>query len=103
MTTILTTKFSGIPREGPQQWGNPLPERFVLNFNLFPQNEHVFKCDGLYRAYWQSPPQFRERVVESFRKLSSGVFAQYVDLGVWACLQNPPSLENAAQLNIGTT
>lgn len=83
--------YSELPLEGMQSPESSAAERFVLNFKLFPENEHVFKCEGLYQAYWQSPPAFRERVFEAFRKLNSGIFAQFVDQGVWDCLRNPPS------------
>ncbi|OQV07007.1 Protein kinase domain-containing protein [Cladophialophora immunda] len=81
------------PFEGDDEpeTSNPSAQRFILNFNLFPDNAHIFKCEGLYHAYWQSPPEFRARVYESFRKLNSGIFAQYVDPGVWDCLRNPPT------------
>jgi hypothetical protein len=64
---------------------------FVLNFNLFPQTAHEFKCDGLHAAYWASPPEFREKVLESFRKISSGPFGQFVASEVWACMREQQS------------
>ncbi|KAK3343403.1 kinase-like protein [Lasiosphaeria hispida] len=66
--------------------------KFVLNFNLFPQSAHEFKCQGLYALYWSSPPGFRAMVLESFRRLSSGPFGQYVAPEVWACLIEEPEI-----------
>lgn len=52
--------------------------KFVLNFNLFPQTAHEFKRDELYAAYWNSPPEFRAKVLESCQEISRGVFGQQV-------------------------
>ncbi|KAH8589138.1 kinase-like domain-containing protein [Bisporella sp. PMI_857] len=65
--------------------------KFVLNFNLFPQTAYEFKRDGLYDAYLASPPEFREKVFESFRKISSGPFGQFVAAEVWACMKEQQS------------
>ena len=65
----------------------PGKNKFVLNFNLFPQSAHEFKCDGLYNAYWASPLEFREKVYQSFKKISSGPFGQYVSREVWDCMK----------------
>jgi hypothetical protein len=62
-------------------------DKFVVNFNLFPGTAHEFKCDGLYAAYWASPPEFRAKVQESFKKISSGPFGQFVAAEVWACMK----------------
>lgn len=67
-------------------------DKFVLDFNLFPQTAYEFKRQGLYTAYWSSPPSFRAEVLESFRKISSGPFGQYVAPEVWACLREEPKM-----------
>ncbi|GAB1319630.1 hypothetical protein MFIFM68171_09840 [Madurella fahalii] len=67
-------------------------EKFVLNFNLFPQSAHEFRCQGLYDAYWSSPPAFRAEVLKSFQRISSGPFGQYVAPEVWACLTKEPKV-----------
>jgi len=63
--------------------------KFVINFNLFPDTAHEFKCDGLYASYWASPPEFREKVLESYRKFSSGMFGLPVAPEIWAYMREP--------------
>jgi hypothetical protein len=65
--------------------------KFVLNFNLFPQTALEFKSHGLYDAYWASPPEFREKIIQSFQEISSGPFGQFVAPEVWACMREPQS------------
>ncbi|KAF9459301.1 kinase-like domain-containing protein [Collybia nuda] len=73
----------------PYEHKHPTPIKFFLNFNTIPDSPHQFKCEGLYRAYWQSPPAFRERVRRSVLKISSGKFPQYVSPGVVKLLEEP--------------
>lgn len=75
----------------PYEHEYPTPTKFVLNFNLIPDSLHQFKCEGLYRAYWQSLPAFRERVHRSFLNISSGMFAQYISPDIMRCLKEPDS------------
>ena len=65
-------------------------QHFKFNFNLFPQTAKEFRQEGLYDAYWASPPQFREKVYESFKAITRGPFGQYVAKEVWDCLEIPP-------------
>ncbi|KAH0563020.1 hypothetical protein GP486_002416 [Trichoglossum hirsutum] len=73
----------------PSRWRT---EKFVLGSNALPQSVHEFQCSGLHDAYWKSPPGFREKVLESFRRLAGGqdwMVAQPTDPGIWALLEAP--------------
>ena len=70
----------------PYEQEHPTPTPFVLNFNLIPDTLHQFKCEGLHQAYWQSPPAFRERVLGSFQRISSGKFPQFISPEIMRCL-----------------
>ncbi|KAF9459300.1 kinase-like domain-containing protein [Collybia nuda] len=72
----------------PYEHEHPTPTKFVLNFNLIPNSLHEFKREGLYRAYWQSPPGFREHVRKCFLNFSSGL-PQYVSPDIMRCLEEP--------------
>ncbi|KAK0716303.1 kinase-like domain-containing protein [Lasiosphaeris hirsuta] len=80
----------------PMLFGTEAPpkanDKFVISFNLFPDSAHEFKCQGLFAAYWSSPPGFRANVLESFRRLSSGPFGQHVAPEIWACLTEEPKI-----------
>jgi hypothetical protein len=65
----------------------PLPttQKFVLAHTLLPQTAHEFRCSGLYDAFWASPPAFRERVVDSFKRVAKGEggLPMMVERGIW--------------------
>jgi len=66
---------------------SPLPaaQKFVLAHTLLPETTHEFHCSGLYDAFWASPPDFRERVVDSFKRVVKGEagLPMPVETGIW--------------------
>lgn len=92
-TIVLSMPFSPFNsclRSSQPRPSHPTPEPFLLNFNLFPETAHQFKSEGLYAAYWNSPPSFRSKAYGSFRNLSSGIFRQGVAPEIWECMDKEP-------------